>query len=131
MGITLGGTIPLARGSAPSLAVTDPLTIYDPIEFSSNVGRNCFRFGQVQLVMRDALAALSQVAAETTWGEDTLSLPTPPPPTGGAGSSSRELPPGHAYQPRPPAQPPLHPREFPVLSAIIPSLSQLESGSRR
>jgi hypothetical protein len=131
MAITLGGTIPLPRGSAPSLTVTDPLTIYDPIELSSNVGRNCFRFGQVQLVMRDALAALNQVAAETAWGEETLSLPTPPPPPGGAGSSPRELLPGTASQPLPSTPPPMHPREFPILSAIIPSLTQLESGSRR
>jgi len=75
--VTLGGPMLIPRGNAPSFTVTDPLTIIDPIDSSSNVGRNCFRFGQVQQVLRDAWTSLSQVAAQTSWNEDTLSMPIP------------------------------------------------------
>ena len=107
--ITLGGPIPLPRGGMPALTVTDPLTIMDPIEHTSNVGRNCFRFSQVQHVMRDAWQTLSRVGSEAPWGEGTLSVPS-------ASSSSAS---GGVRSP-------LATPEFPVLSEIISSLAQLE-----
>lgn len=107
--VTLGGPIPISRGGTPAMTVTDPLTIMDPIEHTSNVGRNCFRFSQVQHVMRDAWQTLSRVGSEAPWGEGTLSVP----------SALSSAAPGGARSS-------LATPEFPVLSEIISSLAQLE-----
>jgi hypothetical protein len=59
--------LPLSAGSGPAGAyahgITDPLNIPDPMNPVQNVGRNCFRFFQVQAVFRDARQTLLSHAA--------------------------------------------------------------------
>jgi hypothetical protein len=59
--------------NAPSVAgITDPLTIIDPLNPSQNVGRNCFRFFQVQATFRAAHAAILAAAAASPPSQERL-----------------------------------------------------------
>ncbi|CAM9723059.1 unnamed protein product [Choristocarpus tenellus] len=42
------------------MARFDPLFIEDPLNFSNNVGRNCFRIYQIQRAWSDAHASLTR-----------------------------------------------------------------------
>ena len=54
-------------GAGLSAGVLDPLTIPDPFDEGNNVGRNCFRFYQVQQVFREARRAIVQFGASGAW----------------------------------------------------------------
>ena len=57
--------MPNGAGSGPNGGgLVDPLTIPDPFDPSNNVGRNCFRFAQLQAVLRDARRELAARADE-------------------------------------------------------------------
>jgi hypothetical protein len=114
-----GGTNPnnaASGGHAAALAagIVDPLTIVDPLDPSNNVGRNCFRFFQVQQAFREACRALAQYAAANPtppqsvadFNADSLAGPSANGSSGsggGAGSS----------------------HEFPLLSVILPALRNM------
>jgi len=100
----------------PHLAVLDPLVLPDPLDADANVGRNCFRFFQVQAAFRAARAKLMAAAASHPLSAPPLaaSRQGPPEPAAAAAGGGEAGAGGGGAR--------LH---FPMLSLILPSLAAL------
>jgi hypothetical protein len=111
-----GGGIAAALASG----FVDPVNIPDPSDARQNVGRNCFRWFQIQQVYRESRRLLAEYALANPPPADRLaglaavmSAPPAPPAAGIASGNATELPPS------------ISGTEFPLLGLIISSLRGL------